>query len=397
MAHITKFSINGLAGRDDLFECKLNRNINVIYGLNGSGKSSLLKILHSAMSGNTEILNNVPFKDAEVNIYSIEYDTIFTYKIQQNINKENDNLKMKRSRVRVGNRVTIRSGSQIDRKWSISPKLSNDQLSNWVHQYLPTSRLYLTQNIPYSPFDGSRAFSDEISEEELDKIFSFCLLNIWSYYSSSVLSLVRQIHEKGLADILSLAIISTKKVMKKSKKKTKLGKNTKLRYVYERLKAFLKRKSSKVDLGTFDVFKKKYLEDESFRKIAKYINIVEQDIENTMAPRIRFENLINQMFTGNKNIIFDDKKINVITKDKQDIGLTNLSSGEKHLMKILIEALMVKKSSLLIDEPELSLHIDWQRDFISALNHINPECQLICATHSPEIMANLPNRNIFNL
>ena len=39
----------------------------------------------------------------------------------------------------------------------------------------------------------------------------------------------------------------------------------------------------------------------------------------------------------------------------------------------------------IIDEPELSLHIDWQKDFIRYATESNPNTQLILATHSPDI------------
>ena len=50
MAHITEFAITGLAGRTDVYSGRFNRDVNIFFGLNGSGKTSLLKILHSAMS-----------------------------------------------------------------------------------------------------------------------------------------------------------------------------------------------------------------------------------------------------------------------------------------------------------------------------------------------------------
>jgi len=83
MAHIERFSIEGLAGRKDTFSRDLNRDINIFFGLNGSGKTSLLKILHSALSGDTIVLNNVPFKTAEVQMYSNDFKKSFTLSIEQ--------------------------------------------------------------------------------------------------------------------------------------------------------------------------------------------------------------------------------------------------------------------------------------------------------------------------
>jgi ABC-type lipoprotein export system ATPase subunit len=69
------------------------------------------------------------------------------------------------------------------------------------------------------------------------------------------------------------------------------------------------------------------------------------------------------------------------------ISLIKLSSGEKQLLILLIEALLQKQKPFifLADEPELSLHISWQRKVISAITKLNPNAQIIVATHSPEI------------
>ena len=45
----------------------------------------------------------------------------------------------------------------------------------------------------------------------------------------------------------------------------------------------------------------------------------------------------------------------------------------------------------MIDEPELSLHLYWQKIFVEKILDINKNVQLIFATHAPEIIGN--NRN----
>jgi hypothetical protein len=83
MAHIVEFSIAGLAGYERVYSQKLNEDINIFFGLNGSGKTSLLKILHSAMNNDTSILENVPFKNAEVKIYSKNHNIEYRYYLEQ--------------------------------------------------------------------------------------------------------------------------------------------------------------------------------------------------------------------------------------------------------------------------------------------------------------------------
>lgn len=68
----------------------------------------------------------------------------------------------------------------------------------------------------------------------------------------------------------------------------------------------------------------------------------------------------------------------------------DLSSGEQHLIILIYELLFKVESNtlLLIDEPELSMHISWQREFVDDLLKIielNP-IDVILATHSPSII-----------
>ncbi|MDQ5768101.1 AAA family ATPase [Thiothrix subterranea] len=70
-----------------------------------------------------------------------------------------------------------------------------------------------------------------------------------------------------------------------------------------------------------------------------------------------------------------------------DVPIPKLSSGEKQLIILFAEALLQREQSFIFvaDEPELSLHISWQREILPAIRTLNPNAQLIVATHSPEI------------
>lgn len=116
-----------------------------------------------------------------------------------------------------------------------------------------------------------------------------------------------------------------------------------------------------------------------------------------MSSRDMLQKLISKMFTANKSIHFGDKSIQVKSMSGEDIGLATLSSGEKHLLKILVESLLIGDSSLIIDEPEISMHIDWQKDLVSSIRALNADAQLIFATHSPEIMADISDDKIFRI
>lgn len=90
-------------------------------------------------------------------------------------------------------------------------------------------------------------------------------------------------------------------------------------------------------------------------------------------------------FVSDKTFSFSNGELTVATEGP--IPLAKLSSGEKQLLILFIEALLQRQLPyiFLADEPELSLHISWQRNIISAIRSLNPNAQIVVATHSPEI------------
>lgn len=76
------------------------------------------------------------------------------------------------------------------------------------------------------------------------------------------------------------------------------------------------------------------------------------------------------------------------------LDLTTLSSGERQIVTLLTYLKFGGQASRLfiIDEPELSLHPKWQAQFLSAVQKLTPkDTQLILATHSPEIVGKQEN------
>ena len=67
-----------------------------------------------------------------------------------------------------------------------------------------------------------------------------------------------------------------------------------------------------------------------------------------------------------------------------------LSSGEKQMLVILLTVLVEDGQSyvLFMDEPEVSLHIEWQKRLIDLILDLNPNVQIILATHSPAVIMN---------
>jgi predicted ATP-dependent endonuclease of OLD family len=398
MAHIIDFTIGGLAGRKEVYEERLNRDINVFYGLNGSGKTSLLRILDSAMAGDASRITMVPFETAEVTIHSVDWKREFV----RSIEKPRRTPESRRVRREAAPDQISFLTTGIDEdvyhahrlgfekfEWKTTPQIKGKEYARgWKHVYLPTWRLYGGTISGSLPTPISRPTEVE-REYDWDRYFAEKLMALWNVYSTALLSNVREIQEEGLASVFR-SVIAAKQMSQKQR-------HVDAKMLYRRVDDFLRRQKTRTPLGSIRKFVEKYSSEPLFANVVNNIDDIEQKIEKATASRYQLEELITRMFTGDKTVKFLDTGINVTTNAGEDIGLAALSSGEKHVLGIFIETLLADISALLIDEPEISLHVDWQKDLISFMNRLNPRTQLILATHSPEIMANIPDSKIFRL
>ncbi len=97
----------------------------------------------------------------------------------------------------------------------------------------------------------------------------------------------------------------------------------------------------------------------------------------------------NTFLIDGKKLVLDavEAKIVFPHPNKAFHQLSELSSGERHLLSLLTIFLITGRESnvFLIDEPEISLSMAWQRELLPLLSEFAPQAQIIVATHSPEI------------
>ncbi len=105
-------------------------------------------------------------------------------------------------------------------------------------------------------------------------------------------------------------------------------------------------------------------------------------------PKTLFQDMIDELFceTG-KTIVRDSNEIYFMQYGER-LTPYMLSSGEKQLLVILLTALVQdgRPGALFMDEPEISLHIEWQQRLITLIRSLNPNAQIILCTHSPAII-----------
>lgn len=105
-------------------------------------------------------------------------------------------------------------------------------------------------------------------------------------------------------------------------------------------------------------------------------------------PKRKFQDMIDELFSYTHKTI--DRKSNdiVFYQNGERLLPYKLSSGEKQMLVILLTVLVRDDDHcvLFMDEPEASLHIEWQQKLIGMIRNLNPNVQLTLPTHSPAVI-----------
>lgn len=128
--------------------------------------------------------------------------------------------------------------------------------------------------------------------------------------------------------------------------------------------------------------------------MAQYVETLEARAEERRLISNRlftFENVMNEFFFDKTVRVSQFSGLEIKTKSGTSLTEANLSSGEYNLLYLMVSAVLARRRGtvIAIDEPEMSMHIQWQRKLIPALFECakNAEPQFILATHSPDLAA----------
>lgn len=145
-------------------------------------------------------------------------------------------------------------------------------------------------------------------------------------------------------------------------------------------------------------------EDALLARTVSQTNTMVEYVKHVEIKRERlFERLENYLkivrrFLSDKNIMLSEGGSLQITvgSQKQPLSPQDLSSGEKHLLIQLTQAFLWENEPIVfvVDEPETSLHLEWQEILLESLKTLAPQIQIIAATHSPTIVGSFRDKLI---
>lgn len=114
----------------------------------------------------------------------------------------------------------------------------------------------------------------------------------------------------------------------------------------------------------------------------------QQQAQEIAAEKNHFYDLVDSLFadTG-KTVLRTSNEIMLMQRDEK-LTPYQLSSGEKQMLIILMTVLVQDRQqcTLFMDEPEISLHVEWQQKLVGLIRDLNPNVQIILTTHSPAVV-----------
>ncbi len=107
-------------------------------------------------------------------------------------------------------------------------------------------------------------------------------------------------------------------------------------------------------------------------------------------PKKKFQDMVDRLFAETGKKLIRTKNEILFSLIGEELTPYKLSSGEKQMLAILLTVLTEDNQHyvLFMDEPEVSLHIDWQQKLIEMILELNPNVQIILTTHSPAVIMN---------
>ena len=107
-------------------------------------------------------------------------------------------------------------------------------------------------------------------------------------------------------------------------------------------------------------------------------------------PKRKFQGMIDSLFSDTGKQLIRSQNDIAFSQLGERLTPYQLSSGEKQMLVILLTVLIEDNQHfvLFMDEPEVSLHIDWQKNLIDMILDLNPNVQIILTTHSPAVIMN---------
>ncbi|UGY10185.1 AAA family ATPase [Phyllobacterium pellucidum] len=366
---LEKFEVIGLLKQDRVVSGNLHGDLSILTGRNGAGKTSLLKLIWYILSGNIlQALKEVPFERAT--IVTSEYQCVVhrlsagTCKVEiirkgvkeiyeDVLDEDNDVIFNAED---MANQVLIGCGSSV---------------------FLPTFRRL---EGGFSLNSQTRSIGPDRTARPRTDIAD-AMLSLSRRMSNEPHIFVSSISTDDIVGLLLRQYADLSETYNRFQQQTS-------QEIISRIRDY---KTDKIDVVASADEEKIETANSVIDEIRNKIEIMEARRGEIMTPIEGVRILVEKLFkhTGIKigtRLSFGDAA-SAVSSDA-------LSAGEKQMLSFICYNAFYKDSIFFIDEPELSLHVDWQRQLFPMLLAQQSSNQFLIATHSPFIYSKYPDKEV---
>jgi energy-coupling factor transporter ATP-binding protein EcfA2 len=405
MFRIKSIEIDGLWG-ERTARIDFYNDVNFLIGANGSGKTTVVNILAAALGARRVTLQRLPFNHARIVL-----DGNANGEAILDVQKE-----VAESRVRL--RYCIQEPNSLEKTYllpqpvreRLHPAEGRDRSETAVEhiQRLVNLRWLSVHRAPVQSKGEEQTFESTVDIKlaqlsgELVRYASMISNRnrnrLWQFLDTVLLSVIDQPSFSSVSGVVEDLDIETERQT--------LGQMFETIWLQpEQYEAKMGLFMETVERAIRKQRENQQLSDDEIGAVFSMsrLRMLEQQWRATKEDQQRIEKPVTDL-TDSLNRLFKRKSVLLNVRNEliaqlpnnEFLDLQDLSSGEKQLVILLGEAVLQQGaiSVYLADEPELSLHVEWQEQLVSILRALNMNAQLIFATHSPDIVSTYGDRVI---
>lgn len=373
---INSLIIVGLNNSKVPIEIYFNDDINIITGRNGSGKTTILKLMWYCISGNIErAVEEIVFGKVEI------HTTAYKLRVVKYFNKSKEYVEV--ALFNNENAVIFEQKEPISRESAVeyANELTIDLFDRSI--FFPTFRRIeggfsmtsASRNSAkrafrndddyafYRDFGNGRAIQEAL-EGHADRLSVSGHKFVSSISTNDIQHLVTKQHNKATLEVENYSKTLTDKIFLEIKNYKNLPSVD---------ESALKAAVSTLDKINQDVMDFEDVREKAFMPITVLSKIIVTIFEHKgirLNPRVTLGDI------------------------DHSINSDSLSAGEKQMLSFLCYNALYDNCPFFIDEPELSLHVDWQRILLDVMLSQKTDNQLFIATHSPFIYTQYEDKEI---
>ncbi|SSV47908.1 AAA family ATPase [Acinetobacter nosocomialis] len=391
---IESFAVTGMHGTRGPIYLDFQKDLNILSGRNGAGKTTILKMIWYFISGNLEkALIEVPFKAATL------HTDLYVMSVTVNENQDKPfevDLKIKSKNALFN---PLRQDEELDKVNSNVKHLLTKYMGG--SYFFPTFRIIEggftieKYGIKHELMQSLLTNKNNSDSNSIDLINDFKALstklsnNSHKFITSVSASYINEILISKYAEIMSLT-----------------------QPYQQEIRSLTDKIIENVTIKKGQVIIEEKLKMDAVTEFQKEVIVLEDIINNLKKPLKRFHDSMkffikSYEFHFSKNVQFYDNRFKEELPEPNNIekllgidfrrkfhDLNILSSGEKQILNLVAYNSFFDDTIFFIDEPEISLHADWQRILFRILMKQNPTNQFIISTHSPFIYSKYPDKEL---